>query len=41
MEILERTLAYELKAKTTMSFLPSGLECRIDMPLERLVLDGS
>ena len=39
MEILERTLAYELKAKTTIGFRPTGLECRIELPLDVILKD--
>ena len=35
-EILERTLAYELKATTRMEFGPGGLVCRIELPLEQV-----
>jgi two-component system CheB/CheR fusion protein len=31
--LLERTLAFELKGKTTMTFDPAGLQCRIAIPL--------
>lgn len=33
MELLERTLQYELKARTTLLFEPKGLHCTIAMPL--------
>ena len=32
-ELLERTLGYELEADTALEFLPTGLRCRIAMPL--------
>jgi two-component system CheB/CheR fusion protein len=32
-ELLERTLAYELKAQTSLSYRDSGLHCRIELPL--------
>jgi len=34
-ELLERTLAFDLKGQTTISFNPSGLECRIAIPLTK------
>ncbi|MBR0850667.1 PAS domain-containing protein [Bradyrhizobium diazoefficiens] len=34
-ELLERTLAFELKGETTMSFHASGLECLIAIPLSK------
>lgn len=37
MDLLERTLAYELKAQTTIRFTPQGLCCRIDVPLTNIV----
>ena len=33
MELLERTLNYELKATTTLDFGDRGLRCRIELPL--------
>ncbi|MEN3383833.1 MAG: two-component system, chemotaxis family, CheB/CheR fusion protein [Hyphomicrobiales bacterium] len=33
MELLERTLAYEMKASTSLAFQPDGLSCTIDLPL--------
>ncbi|MBD8905689.1 HWE histidine kinase domain-containing protein [Methylorubrum zatmanii] len=33
MEVLERSLRYELKAKTELAFEPSGLHCTISLPL--------
>jgi hypothetical protein len=36
---LERTLTYELKAKTVQTFEPDGLRCTIELPMtERLVM---
>jgi PAS domain S-box-containing protein len=35
-EILERTLAYELKAAAELEFRPTGLHCRIAIPLGQL-----
>lgn len=32
-EVLERSLRYELKADTTLAFEPHGLRCTIDLPL--------
>lgn len=37
-EILTRTLAYELKARTALDFRPTGVSCRIEMPLSSLVM---
>jgi two-component system, chemotaxis family, CheB/CheR fusion protein len=37
-ELLEQTLAYELKARTTLRFDPSGLQCRILIPLGQRLL---
>ncbi|MBR0776554.1 PAS domain-containing protein [Bradyrhizobium diazoefficiens] len=34
-ELLERTLAFELKGHTTISFSPSGLACLIAIPLSK------
>ena len=39
-ELLERTLAYELKAKTTLKFDRMGLRCTIVMPLTEQVLQS-
>ncbi|AWI89538.1 histidine kinase [Methylobacterium sp. DM1] len=33
LEVLERSLRYELKAKTVMTFEPEGLHCSISLPL--------
>ena len=33
-EMLERTLGYELGARTALDYTPEGLTCRIDLPLE-------
>ncbi|HEX2134971.1 MAG TPA: PAS domain S-box protein, partial [Microvirga sp.] len=41
-DLLERTLTYELKAKTVQTFEPDGLRCTIELPMtERLVMGGS
>jgi two-component system CheB/CheR fusion protein len=37
-ELLERTLAFELKGKTTLAFDPAGLHCTIAIPLTRRVV---
>ncbi len=37
-EILERTLAYELKGRTRLAFEPTGLRCEIEIPLKELVV---
>src|SRR5579863_3485369 len=37
-ELLEKTLAFELKGKTTLNFDPSGLHCIIAIPLNRRVV---
>jgi PAS domain S-box-containing protein len=38
-DLLERTLTYELKAKTVQTFEPDGLRCTIELPMtERIVL---
>lgn len=37
-ELLEQTLAYELKARTTLRFDPRGLQCRILIPLGQRLL---
>ena len=37
-ELLERTLAFELKGKTTLAFEPSGLHCTIAIPLTRRIV---
>jgi PAS domain S-box-containing protein len=39
-ELLERTLSYELKAKTQLAFEPNGLRCTIDLPLSSHVAIG-
>lgn len=36
-EILESTLAYEFKARTTLEFRPDGLRCDIEFPLSRIL----
>ncbi|GEO18120.1 PAS domain S-box protein [Microvirga aerophila] len=41
-DLLERTLTYELKAKTIQAFEPDGLRCTIELPMtERLVMGNS
>jgi PAS domain S-box-containing protein len=41
-DLLERTLSYELKAKTVQTFEPDGLRCTIELPMtERLVISDS
>jgi PAS domain S-box-containing protein len=41
-DLLERTLTYELKAKTMQAFEPDGLRCTIELPLtERILIDTS
>jgi len=37
-ELLERTLAFELKGKTTLTFDPSGLHCTILIPINRRIV---
>jgi two-component system CheB/CheR fusion protein len=37
-ELLEKTLAFELKGKTTLTYNPSGLHCTIAIPLNRRVV---
>jgi two-component system CheB/CheR fusion protein len=37
-ELLEKTLAFELKGKTTLNYGPSGLHCTIAIPLNRRVV---
>jgi two-component sensor histidine kinase len=37
-ELLERTLAFELNGRTTLTFSPSGVHCRIVVPLNRRVV---
>jgi two-component system, chemotaxis family, CheB/CheR fusion protein len=34
-ELLERTLAFEFKGETTMSYNPSGLQCTVTLPLTK------
>jgi two-component system CheB/CheR fusion protein len=34
-ELLEKTLAFELKGKTALAYNPSGLHCTIAIPLSR------
>jgi PAS domain S-box-containing protein len=41
-DLLERTLAYELKAKVAQAFEPDGLRCTIELPLtERIIIGNS
>ncbi|WP_445504702.1 PAS domain S-box protein [Microvirga sp. G4-2] len=41
-DLLERTLTYELKAKTVQTFEPDGLRCTIELPMtERLVMGSA
>jgi two-component system, chemotaxis family, CheB/CheR fusion protein len=37
-ELLERTLSFELKGKTTLAYNPTGLQCTIAIPLNRRVV---
>jgi len=37
-ELLEKTLAFEFKGKTTLNYDPSGLQCTIAIPLNRQVV---
>ncbi len=37
-ELLERTLAFEFKGKTTLTYNPSGVQCTITIPLSRRVI---
>jgi two-component system, chemotaxis family, CheB/CheR fusion protein len=37
-ELLERTLSFELKGKTTLTYNPSGLHCTITIPLNRRIV---
>jgi two-component system, chemotaxis family, CheB/CheR fusion protein len=37
-ELLERTLAFEFKGKTTLTYNPAGLQCTIAIPLNRRVI---
>lgn len=37
-ELLERTLAFDLKGRTSLSFNPPGLHCTIVIPLNRRVV---
>ena len=37
-EMLERTLAFEFKARTSLQFAPSGVQCTIVIPLSRRVV---
>jgi PAS domain S-box-containing protein len=38
LEILEKTLAYEFKGRTRITFAPEGLSCEIELPLEAITL---
>ena len=40
-ELLERTLAFELKSKTNLAFDPSGLRCTIAIPVTRRVFHST
>jgi two-component system CheB/CheR fusion protein len=40
-DLLERTLTYELKAKTMQAFEPDGLRCTIELPLTERILIGT
>jgi two-component system CheB/CheR fusion protein len=41
-DLLERTLTYELKAKTVQTFEPDGLRCTIELPMtERFVMGNA
>jgi two-component system CheB/CheR fusion protein len=40
-ELLERTIAFELKGKTTLAFDPAGFSCTISVPMTRLVVRAS
>lgn len=37
MEVLTRTLGYELKAETSLAFEPDGLSCTIRFPLTQRI----
>jgi len=37
-ELLEKTLAFELKGETTLAYDPAGLRCTIAIPLNRRVV---
>ncbi|WP_407175146.1 CheR family methyltransferase [Bradyrhizobium sp. STM 3562] len=37
-EMLERTLAFEFKARTSLRYDPSGIQCTIEIPLSRRVV---
>jgi two-component system CheB/CheR fusion protein len=36
--LLEKTLAFELKGKTSLAYNPSGFHCMIAIPLSRRVV---
>ncbi len=40
-DVLERSLAYELKATTTLVFTPTGLHCRVALPLAQVIAAGA
>ena len=40
-ELLERTIAFELKGKTTLSFDPAGFSCTISIPMTRRIVHTS
>ena len=40
-ELLERTIAFELKGKTTLAFDPAGFCCTISIPMTRRVVHTS
>jgi two-component system, chemotaxis family, CheB/CheR fusion protein len=37
-ELLERTIAFELKGKTTLKFSTSGVQCTIAIPIDRRII---
>lgn len=40
-ELLERTLRFELSARTALAYEPTGLRCTIELPItNRLIVDG-
>jgi PAS domain S-box-containing protein len=39
-DLLERTLTYELKAKTVQTFEPDGLRCTIELPMTKRIVMG-
>jgi two-component sensor histidine kinase len=40
-ELLERTIAFELKGRTTLAFDPAGFSCTISVPMTRRVVHAS